>query len=155
MGLLAPLMLLSKNLSICVTQQWMPYYKLGVIVIFPSLISIIANSVIFNFACLSTRRIRLHGGIASMNPIRSRQERLRHREVYLLKQMAFMFCVHVGGWAPIYIIAASNIHGYLFSALYGFFFVLAQISTLCNILNLFLCHHEIRQYLINQIQQLL
>lgn len=127
---------------------------MAVIVLLPALISLISNIIIFNEVSLSTRRLQLHAESTATNSLIHQTTRANRRDLHLLKHMILMFSVHVCGWTPIYIVAMIDIRNYLFSIVYNVLFVFAAISTLCNIVNLFLYHHEIRRFLLNKIQRL-
>lgn len=134
----------------------MPYYKLIIIVLLPSIVSLIANGIIFNHAWLSSRRVQLYMVITSRCTYQVREQgRIRRRDIRLLKQIIMMFCVHILGWAPLYIASIINIRTYLSSVIYNIFFILAQISTLSNVFNLFLYHYEVREYLMFRIRKLI
>ncbi|CAM4789098.1 unnamed protein product [Rotaria magnacalcarata] len=152
-GFTAPLWLFLRDVSICDITRWLACYRMAMVVIFPSCVSLIANGIIFNLVHSSSRRILPHREISSTSIINLRRRKLSHRDIYLLKHMIFMLVVYIGGWGPIYIVAVLNNQPYSSSTTQNLLFVLAEISTLCNIADLFLYHRAVRRYLLNKVQQ--
>jgi len=106
------------------------------------------NIIIFSYARHSTRRIQPGNGESAQAPA------LSHRDARLLKHMIFMFAVFFCGWIPIYIIAAIDWSGTAIPhvLLHGLQ-ILPVVSLFINVVNLFLCNHELREYSRNKIRQ--
>ncbi len=105
------------------------------------------NIIIFSYARHSTRRIQPANDEGAQAPA------LSHRDARLLKHMIFMFAVFFCGWIPIYIIAAIDWNGTAIPRvlLHGLQ-ILPVVSLFINIVNLFLCNHELLIYITNKWQ---
>ncbi len=112
---------------------------------------IIINSIIFVYAHSSSRRIQpqITTPQPTGNNIIDQRLKLSHRDVRLLQHMIFMFCVFVGGWAPIHIVTILMTYMTIDVMVLRLLSILAELSLLCDILDLYIYNHEIRQYLKN------
>jgi len=117
------------------------------IVIIPAIICFINNMIIFNHVRLSTNRVQ-PASIAALN---NQYQHTHRRDLHLLRHMIIMLCIFVGGWSPIYlyIIIVFNIN--FTSVIVSVLILLAEISLLFDIINLFLYNHELRRYLQDKI----
>ena len=124
-------------------------YSLLIIVILPSIINIVFNSIIFFSVRSSTRRVH---GLATMTTAATSSMHQQHtRDMYLLKHIVFMFIVFVSGWAPVYITGVVN-PSMNQSAWYALLLRLLPVfSSLINIADLFFYNRELRQYLKEQL----
>ena len=87
-----------------------------------------------------------------------RQQRLRRlllrianrqhaRDMHLLKHMLFIFIVFLIGWTPIYAISVVDLNGGIPYWVYLLLQLLPVLSSLVNVVDLFLYNHDLRQYL--------
>jgi hypothetical protein len=114
-------------------------------VILPSILGVVFNTLIFIKVRSSTRRAHTVATTMPVNATYSKQQNAR--DVHLLKHMLFISVVFIIGWAPVYINAAVEIYikvPYWIDSLLQIFPVL---SSLINIVDLFLYNHDLRQYL--------
>ena len=121
------------------------FYSLLIIVILPSIINIVFNSVIFFSVRASTRRVQDLATVTSATTNSMHQQHTR--DMYLLKHIVFMFVVFVSGWAPVYItevIDPSLDEAAWYALLLR---VLPVFSSLINMADLFLYNRELRQYI--------
>jgi len=122
-------------------------------VLVPLLINTIFNVLIFKYVRASTRRIRPQPISINANSNNNRQPIISRREISLLKQMIFMFCVFIGGWAP----ACSIIIIEELITLNPLFFQCSlkvfEVVMLAITIRFFICDHDMKEYLINKIRQ--
>ena len=122
-------------------------------VVVPSLINIIVNVRILIHVRLSARRIHPQT-ITTLTPATNTQKpKISLREISLLRQMIFMFSMFIGGWTPVYItvIIMNLVSVDLF--IFELAVVFGQLCLLCITMNLFICNHELRQFVLNKIRQ--
>ena len=135
----------------CVPYRWMQVYTLLMIVILPSVICLALNLVIFRYVRSSSHRIQPVSHITQDESVNHQPQRINRRDIHLLRHIIFMFCVFIGGWAPVYIFA-TIITNLPFDALsICALIVLAELSLLVNVINLFVYNHELRRHLFNKI----
>jgi hypothetical protein len=79
--------------------------------------------------------------------------RISRRDIYLLRHAIFMFAMFIIGWTPIFSLVAIDYHGHVIPLVYTILEILAAISSLCCMLDLFFYNHELRQYLKNKLFQ--
>jgi hypothetical protein len=92
----------------------------------------------------STRRIH------ALTTTTSATANLNHqhaRDMHLLKHMLFIFVVFVSGWAPIHIFSVIDQGGTSFDTIYVILAILATLSSLIVILDLFWYNYVLRNYL--------
>ncbi len=118
-------------------------------------INIILNILIFVHVRTSTRRVQPQMTITNINGENNQQPRITRREIFLLKQMIFMFCVFIGGWTPVYSIVIISEYITVNQLIFHYSVIVGELAVLAIIINLFKCNHEIRQYLFNKIRQYL
>jgi hypothetical protein len=123
--------------------HWITVYNLVLIVILPLIIIAIFNAIIFLKVRSSSRRIHTTA-LPSTAAIDRRQQNAR--DVHLLKHMLFMFVVFIIGWAPLYIYLVIILNPFSYYWLYVAFQILAAVSVIIDLLDLFLYNHDIRQY---------
>jgi hypothetical protein len=129
--------------------RWIILYTLFIIVVLPSIVTIVFNSMIFFFVRSSTRRVHATATAPTSSVVKTN---LQHaRDMYLLKHMVFIFIVFLIGWTPIYIESAIDFSRGASSWLFLLLQMLPVFSTLINILDLFMYNHDLRQYLKEQI----
>ena len=122
-------------------------YSFTTAVCLPLIINLILNIWIFIYVRRSSLRVQ------PKNNINHQQLRISRRDIFLLKQMIFMFTMFIIGWIPIvsvYIIIALIDVEPVIIILTAY---LSQLCVLGIIINLFLCNHELREYLMNKIRQ--
>ena len=99
--------------------------------------------IIFHHVRSSSKRIRP----SLISNDQSEQRIIPRRDIYLLRHIIFMFCVFIGGWCPssIYPVFIDEIHynGTILSVTT----LIAEISLLAVILDLFQCNHELKRFL--------
>ena len=118
------------------------------IVIIPSVICFIINIIIFQYARLSAHRVQPTRVVPNNN--NNRHQTLTRRDIYLLRHVILMFIVFIGGWSPIYIYPLVVVPNYR-SIVPWIIFIVANISLLYDIVNLFLYNHPLRKYVLQKI----
>ncbi|CAF2475700.1 unnamed protein product [Rotaria sp. Silwood2] len=139
------------NHSLCILSEWKRIYALIMIVIIPSLIYMIMNGLIVNYVRSSSRQVQPQ--IKSIqtfshNTIRQ-QPNISRRDVRLLRHMMRMFCIFVGGRSPIYIVLIIAYYIHIDLIVPRFLSLLADLSLLGDILDLFIYNHELRHFFKN------
>ncbi|UJR32632.1 hypothetical protein I4U23_020092 [Adineta vaga] len=162
-GFLLPLVsLLAKNDSKCHYSQWVSIYMMIVIVVLCPIITLVVNIRIFHFGHTSFRRLQSHhmsnriepiSRIVSnrTNPIIQTRSRINRRDIRQLKHTIYMFLMFLIGWGPIYTLKIFMHNANVSTSLLGFFFVWAQLSLVCLVINMFVFNQELRKYLTKKI----
>jgi hypothetical protein len=125
----------------------MGFYTVIIVVIVPALITLILNLGIFKHAHSSSRRIKPQNESTVANVTMEQQPRIKRRDIYLLRHTAFMFFVFVIGWSPIFLLVAIDYSGSVDRLVYTLLQVLAVLSTLACMLNLFFYNREVTRYI--------
>ncbi len=129
--------------------RWINFYSLFIVVVLPSIVTIVFNSMIFFFVRSSTRRVH---ATATAPTTSVANTNLQHaRDMYLVKHMVFIFIVFLIGWTPIYIESSIVFSRGTLSWLFLLLQMLPVFSSLINILDLFMYNHDLRKYLKEQI----
>jgi hypothetical protein len=123
---------------------WIGFYNLFIIVILPSILSAVFNTLTYVKVRSSTRRV--HAAATTMHAA-THSKQQNARDVYLLKHMLFIFVIFIIGWAPIYIFAVIDTNIYLPYWVYSLLQTFPVFSLLIDIVDLFLYNHDLRQYL--------
>ncbi|CAF3256816.1 unnamed protein product [Rotaria socialis] len=146
-GILIPLPFFRKSERPCVMSYWMSYYALAITIVIPMSVCVVANIIIWKHVKSSLRRIRplLQPRIATDTV--NQQSKINRRDIYLLRHMIIMFIVFVAGWVPIHIILILMNHIAMNIVVLSAMSLLAEISLLCDIIDLFLYSHKLRKYL--------
>jgi hypothetical protein len=133
--------------------RWISFYSLCLIVVLPSILTIVFNSMIFFFVRSSTRRVHAIAtatatSTATATAFSVANKNLQHaRDMYLVKHMVFIFIVFLIGWTPLYFVSAIYFSGGVPTWVYYLLEMLPVLSTLINILDLFMYNRDLRQYL--------
>jgi len=119
----------------------------------PIIINIVLNILIFRHVRSSARRVQpAHSVITATNGNNNQQQKISGREIALLRQIIFMFTMFIAGWSPTYFLIAIAEVMQVNLIVYECMIVLCEISVLSLIINLFICNHELRNYLFNKIR---
>jgi hypothetical protein len=108
-------------------------------------VCVVIDIIIFKHVQASSRRTQPTGQLTPENTDQS--TRLSRRDIHLLRHMIIMFFVFIVGWAPIYITGAIINYVSVSTLTLRILSLLTQISFLCDMIDLFLYSHELRQYL--------
>ncbi|CAF1568837.1 unnamed protein product [Rotaria sp. Silwood1] len=147
-GLLMTLPVLLGIQPYCVTSQWVEIYKLIFIVIVPSIVFLILNIFIYATVRSSSHRIQPSSLSVMGNTSRNvQQERMSRRDIHLLRHMIIMFLIFIGGWTPLYALFAIQSQVLANPMLSKCFTIWCQLAFLCDIIDLYLYNHELRNYL--------
>jgi len=73
--------------------------------------------------------------------------RISRRDISILRHAIFMFAMFILGWTPIFSLVAIDYYGHVIPLVYTILEILAAISSLCCMLDLFLYNHELRRYI--------
>ena len=129
------------------------------IVLIPPSIILFINFLIFLFARSSTKRIQPQPfsvvTITQSVVNQVQRSKMSRRDISLLKQMAYMFFIFVGGWGPVYISLNWEFINTTVPLLMPIFVVLAAFSSFIIITNLFVNDYEIRQWFREQFRRCL
>ena len=125
----------------------MQYYTLAIIIVIPISICMVMNIIIFKYVQSSTRRILPVQVAISSNNRNNQIPTLSRRDIHLLRHMVIMFFVFIIGWCPIYITAVVTTQTTVNILTIRILSLLAELSLLCDIIDLFLYSHELRKQL--------
>jgi polyferredoxin len=125
----------------------MSIYTFVIVVIVPALITLILNLFIFKHVRASSRRIQVQANTNSMNITMGQQPKINRRDISLLKHTIYILGFFIIGWAPIYLLIAIDYNGNVIPLVYTILELLAFISLLSCMLDLFLYNHELRRYI--------
>ncbi len=128
-------------------SSWMPYYITAITIVIPASVCTMIYITIFKYVQLSSRRIQPMSQIAARNPNNGQEPKLSHRDFHLLRHMIIMFFVFILGWGPIYIISIIMTQVPVSLFVLKLLSLLAELSLLCDMIDLFLYSHKLRKYL--------
>ena len=118
------------------------------IIIFPFTIFLIVNVLIFMNVHSSTRRLQPGPWtVTENNPNSVKQKKLSGRDLHLLRHMVIMLTIFLGGWAPLYVLLTVENMFTANPVLVACFTIWCQLALLCDIIDLYLYNHEVRNYL--------
>jgi hypothetical protein len=123
------------------------YYVLFIIIVAPVFVCVVVDAIIFRSIRASFRRIQPSGVLTTMHHSTAERSKLSRRDIHLLRHMIVMLTVFVAGWGPIYITSILMNHVSINSRLSRSFALLADISLIFDIIDLFLYSHKLRHYL--------
>jgi len=129
--------------QICSLASWMTYYILVITIIIPVLLCAILNLIIYNYVTSSTKRIQPQSRASTGHTI-EQQGKFNQRDIHLLRHMIIMFLVFVVGWSPIFIVSTVMTTNAVSSLILRIFSLLAELSLLCDIIDLFLYSHNLK-----------
>jgi hypothetical protein len=121
------------------------------IVIIPSFICFISHIIILIYVRSSSRRVQPSFQITTNHLNNYQQQGINRRDKHPLRHMFIMFSIFVGGWSPIYIHTMIIPGTSLVLLVPSLLTLLAKLSLLFDIINLFIYNHELRKYLQNVI----
>ncbi|CAF1211506.1 unnamed protein product [Adineta steineri] len=116
-------------------------------VICPSFIFFIINSLIYIKVRLLTRRVRSSVSLLIRVSGSEHKSKISQRDVRLLRHMIIMFSIFIGGWTPLYLLLAIENAFYIHPILLACFTIWCELALLCDIIDLYLYNHELRKYL--------
>ena len=121
-------------------------------IIIPALISFSLNIRLFSYIYRSSRRIQSHNSISRIQPADTvRRPKLRRLDILLLKNAIFLLMIFIFGWSPIFSLVAIDYDGHMSPVYYSVFQGLAAVSLSFCVINLFVYHQKLRQFLRNKI----
>lgn len=136
-------------------------YLFIIAVVLPLGINITLYIAIFMRARRSSRRLQPQDtnehavtNTSSRQQQQRQQPKISRRDISLLKNMLFIFAMFIVGWTPIFLL---NIISFLNSVNFVVVMSCVYLSAACTlgiIVHLFLCNHEIRNYLFDFIRNL-
>ncbi|CAF2132570.1 unnamed protein product [Rotaria magnacalcarata] len=125
----------------CDQFVWLRIHNLITIVIIPAILSLLINILIYNYVRASSNRIQ-----PQMIPENAQRTKFSHRDMKLVRHMIFMFCIFVGGWTPIYIMAIINFYSVINTIISSSLTILCELASFINIIDLFLYNRQLRKY---------
>jgi hypothetical protein len=125
----------------------MKIYTLLITTIIPSLICLIINLIIFKYVRSSSHRVQPSSQITRDGFNNNQLQRITHRDMHLLRHIIFMLCIFMGGWSPIFIFTIPQAQLLFASLTVSLLILLAELSLLIVIVNLYVYNHELRRYL--------
>lgn len=118
------------------------------IIVIPFTIFLIVNIAIFINVHLSTHRIRPNRSTETENnPNPVTRRKISSRDLHLLRHIIVMLTIFLGGWAPLYILLAKESQFLINPILLSCFSIWCELALLCDIIDLYLYNHEVRNYL--------
>ena len=138
---------------LCRMKPWIAFYVFTTAVIIPLFINTVLNVRIFLHVQRSSRRIQPEILSLSTTGTNNQQLKMSRRDLSLLKHMIFTFLIFVIGWIPILI---TNIIDLVIADQYLSILACMFLSVFCTlamVIYLFLCNHDIRQYLFQIIRR--
>jgi len=123
------------------------------VVILSLFVNTIFNVLIFKHVRASTHRVQPQRIGTNLITINNQHPRISRRDISLLKQMMFMFCTFIAGWAPAYLLLIINVLINLNPIIFGYSVVFFELALLAITINFFMCNHEIKEFLIIRIRR--
>jgi hypothetical protein len=132
----------------------MSIYTLNMSVSVPLFINFIFNVLIFKYVRASTRRVHPQISNTGSSGGNNRQPKITRREILLLRNMIFMFCLFITGWAPVYTLIIVSQYIRFSSLVIRYLAIVDEMAIFGIIINFFLCNHEIKEYLTNKFREI-
>ncbi|UJR21680.1 hypothetical protein I4U23_024757 [Adineta vaga] len=148
-GMILSLPRISFNDSACDSGMWRRIYTLTLIVIIPALICLVINILIFQHVRSSTNRVQPSFTTGNEN----QYLQINRRDLYLLRHMIISFCIFLGGWSPVYLYNVIVFEPSFVSIISSICVLLAELSLLLDIIDLYLYNHELRRYFREKLYQ--
>ena len=122
---------------------WVQYYSVMSMLIIPLAISLVSNGLIFFHVRASSRRVQA----GCVSDEERQQPKISQRDLSLLRHMIIMFCITLGGWAPVPVYQVIAHYRGFNRSIFQTLSVWYQLALLVNIADLFLYNHELRRYM--------
>jgi hypothetical protein len=118
------------------------------IIVIPLLVCLVTNIIIFTHVYRSSRRVQPQN-VTSLTSVGNPQppKILTRRDIHLLRHMSLMFSVFFIGWGPVYLILIVMNQVTIDPLILRFLSLSAEVSIFCDIIDLYLYNHALRQYL--------
>jgi len=133
----------------------MRIYTFIMAVFVPSVINSVLNILIFIHVRSSSRRVQDQSAASVTNGNNTQHVKFNRRDLSLLRQMIFMFSIFIGGWSPVYLSGIIGQFTSINSLVLPITAIFGEICIFSLIINLFVQNHELTQYIINNIRQLI
>ena len=118
------------------------------IIVIPFTVFLVVNILIFINVRSSTRRIRPGPStVTENNPVSNGQRKISGRDLHLLRHIVIMLSIFLGGWAPLYVLLAKEDQFLINPILVSCLTIWCELALLCDIIDLYLYNHELRNYL--------
>ncbi|CAF1185142.1 unnamed protein product [Adineta steineri] len=140
-----PNLILSVQECICEhsTPYWISFYTFIILIILPTILNIIFNSLIFILVRSSTRRVRTLA-ITKTSVVNSNYSA---RDIHLLKHILFISVVFLLGYVPIYTIRMLHLDAEVIFWASQLIQFLPVLSGLTIIVDLFWYNRDLTQYI--------
>jgi hypothetical protein len=118
------------------------------IIVIPLLVCLVTNIIIFTHVYRSSRRVQPQN-VTSVTTAGNRRQPMiiSRRDIHLLHHMSLMFSVFFIGWGPVYLILIVMNQVTIDPLILRFLSLSAEVSIFCDIIDLYLYNHALRQYL--------
>ncbi|CAF3703004.1 unnamed protein product [Adineta steineri] len=126
----------------CGYSLWLSISYFGNTVIISSMICLITNMLIYHYVQSSSRRVQPQAICGHTQPTK-----ISRRDIYLLRHMILMFCVFIGGWAPVFILSIISHYILIRPIVSSSISVICEVALFIDIIDLFLYNHELTKYL--------
>ena len=123
------------------------YYVILIIIVGPVLVCAVIHTIIFRTIRASFRRIQPNSERTTTTRLTNERSKMTRRDVHLLRHMIIMLAVFVGGWGPVYITLVLMSYLPIDPRLLKSFALLADISLIFDIIDLFFYSQKMRRYL--------
>jgi hypothetical protein len=121
---------------------WKEFHNFISIVVIPSIMFLIMNTMIYHHVRSSSRRIQPQHASG-----RRRSIRVSVRDLHLLRHMVLMFCIFVGGWAPSYLLPILSFYKEVNPVWSSAFSLWCELALLLDMIDLYLYNHEMSHFL--------
>ena len=119
-----------------------------VVVIVPSITTVVVNLWILVHVRSSSRRVQPISTISSTIPGQIQRPRIRSRDIILLRHVVIMLVLFMGGMIPINLLGMIQIYtGQSYPLLYASLVIWMELCLLGDMINLFIYNRELRLYL--------
>lgn len=115
-----------------------------IIVVIPGLVFLLTNVLIFIRVRQSTRRTQIQSSHTG-----NQRDQFSRRDLHLFRHMFVMISIFIGGWAPLYILFSIQSQFTVEPILSSSLTILCEIALLCDIVDLYLYNHELRNFLLS------
>jgi len=134
-------------LILCIVCQWLT----GLLLSIPYIVCIMHADefeiwpYIYAFTCVVIVSSHVRSSSRRIQP-QIQQPKLNQRDLSLLRHMTIMYCMFIGGWAPIYLIPIISFYVEIDPSVTSFFLIWCAVGLLLDVVDLYLYNYELRKY---------
>ncbi|CAF4478151.1 unnamed protein product, partial [Rotaria socialis] len=129
----------------CFIPRWVWFYITAMVVVFPAIISLVFNLLIFIRVYSSSKRIQPASQTAGTTDANAGTIKLSRRDRHLLQHSIIMFIVVMAGWCPTFLNIAIDYASVVSPVVYVVLQLWSIVGDMLIIIDLFIYNHELKK----------